>query len=263
MIFPWPLLRFKTKSSNIFYLFSGATMLLIKKLNYMLHFDEWSLGHVLCLYIVLSSQIYKIIFNQSYSDLVFVWWKSISRVNDILVFVVNTRVINRLFKCEGLLVNDLEFINPSKVKRSKHRRPRFSVVYFRSPFYQEGSLYEKLGWNQITHSLTPLCNMVERTLQKFCCWGFSRRRLQASVPKTPACKGRRLWLWAGDSGQRIRPPKLGFSPECANLCCPSGVFERTLRRLQGLCAREPETPGDTGDSESQSPETPRLVDPNG
>jgi hypothetical protein len=47
-------------------------------------------------------------------------WKSISRVNDILVFVVNTRVINRLFKCEGLLVNDSKFIDPSKVKRSKH-----------------------------------------------------------------------------------------------------------------------------------------------
>jgi hypothetical protein len=43
-------------------------------------------------------------------------WKSISRVNDILVFFVNTRVINRLFKCEGLLANDSEFINPSKWK---------------------------------------------------------------------------------------------------------------------------------------------------
>jgi hypothetical protein len=92
--------------------------------------------------------------------------KSISWVNDILVF-----------KCEGLLVNDSEFINPSKVKRSEHRRPRFSVVYFRSLYYQEGLLDEKMGWNQIIHSLTPLCNMVERTLQKSCCWGFSGRRL--------------------------------------------------------------------------------------
>jgi hypothetical protein len=68
-----------------------------------------------------------------------------SRVNDILVFVVNTRVINHLFKCEGLLVNDLKSIDPSKVKRSKLRRPRFLVVCFRSPYYQEGLLDEKLG----------------------------------------------------------------------------------------------------------------------
>jgi hypothetical protein len=36
-------------------------------------------------------------------------------------------------------------IDPSKVKRSKLRRPRFSIVYFRSPHYQEGLLDEKLG----------------------------------------------------------------------------------------------------------------------
>jgi hypothetical protein len=151
-------------------------------------------------------------------------WKSISRVNDILVFVVNTRVLNRLIKCEGLVVNDSEFINPSKVKRSKLQRPRFSVVYFRSPYYQEGLLDEKLVWNQILHSLTPLCNMVERTLQKSCLWRFSGRRLRALEPETPSCKGRRLWLWARDSGQRIWPPKLVFHPSGASLCCPSGVF---------------------------------------
>jgi hypothetical protein len=130
-------------------------------------------------------------------------WKSISQVNNFLVFVVNTRVINCLFKFEGLLVNDSEFINPSKVKRSKHRRPRFLVVYFRSPSCQGGLLNETLGWNLIILLTSPLCNLVERTLQKSCCWGFSGRRLRPSEPETPACKGRRLWLWAGDSGQRI------------------------------------------------------------
>jgi hypothetical protein len=173
-------------------------------------------------------------------------WKSISRVNDILVFVVNTWVINRLCKCEGLLVNDSEFINPSKVKRLKHQRPRFSVVYFRSPYYQEGLLDEKLGWNQIIHSLTPLCNMVERTLQKSCYWGFSGRRLWASEPETD----QRLWPWARDSGQRIRPPKIGFSPEWC----------RPLLPLRSLWKDSPETPRflrqGAGDSGPYRPETP-------
>jgi hypothetical protein len=183
-------------------------------------------------------------------------WKSISWVNDILVFVVNTRVINHLFKCEGLLVNDSKSIDPPKVKRSKHWRPRFLVVYFRSPYYQEGLLDEKLGWNQILHSLAPLCNMVARTLQKSCLWGFSKRRLRVSEPETPDCKGWRLWLWAGDSGQRIWPPKLIFHPSGASLCCPSGVFEKTLRRLRGFCTREPETPALTGRRLQVTPETP-------
>jgi hypothetical protein len=186
-------------------------------------------------------------------------WKSISQVNDILVFVVNTRVINCLFNCEGLLVNDSMFVDPSKVKRSKHRRPRFSVVYFRSPYYQEGLLDEKLGWNQILHYLTPLCNIVERTLQKSCCRGFSGRRLRVSEPETPACKGRRLWLWTRDFGQRIRPPKLVFHPSGASLCCPSRVFEKTLRRLRGLCTREPETPALTGQRLWVTPETPDSI----
>jgi hypothetical protein len=43
-------------------------------------------------------------------------WKSISRVNDILVFVINTRVINRLFKSEGLLVNARSLLTPQKWK---------------------------------------------------------------------------------------------------------------------------------------------------
>jgi hypothetical protein len=51
--------------------------------------------------------------------------------------------------------------------------------------------------------------------------------------ETPACKGQRLWLWAGDSGQRIRPPKFGFHPSGASLCCLSGVFEKTLRSSGG------------------------------
>jgi hypothetical protein len=182
--------------------------------------------------------------------------KSISWVNDILVFVVNTRVINRLFNCEGLLVNDSMFIDPSKVKRLKPRRPRFLVVYFRSPYYQEGLLDEKLGWNQILHYLTPLCNMVERSLQKSCLWGFSGRRLRVSEPETLACKGRRLWLWTRDSGQRIRPPKLGFHLSGASLYCPSGVFEKTLRRLWGFCTREPETPALTGQRLRVTLETP-------
>jgi hypothetical protein len=176
-------------------------------------------------------------------------WKSISRVNDILVFVVNTPVINRLFKCEGLLANDSEFINPSKVKRWKHWRPRFLVVYFRSPYYQGGLLDEKLGWNLIVLPTSPLCNLVKRTLEKSYCWGFSGRRLWASEPETPACKGRRLWLWAGDSNQRIRPPKLGFSPEWCKPLLP-------LRSLWKDC---PETLGflrqGAGDSGPYRPET--------
>jgi hypothetical protein len=147
-------------------------------------------------------------------------------------------------------------IDPSKVKRSKLRRPRFLVVYFRSPHYQEGLLDEKLGWNQIIHYLTPLCNMVERTLQKSSLWGFSGRRLRVSEPETPACKGRRLWLWTGDSGQRIRPPKLSFHPSGASLCCLPGVFEKGLRRLRGLCTREPENPAFTGRRLRVTLETP-------
>jgi hypothetical protein len=147
-------------------------------------------------------------------------------------------------------------IDPSRVKRSKLRKPRFSVVYFRSLFYQEGLLDEKLGWNQILHYLTPLCNMVERTLQKFCCRGFSGRRLRVSKPETPACKGRRLWLWTGESGQRIQPPKLSFHPSGASLCCLPGVFEKGLQRLRGLCTREPETPAFTARRLRVTPETP-------
>jgi hypothetical protein len=181
-----------------------------------------------------------------------------------LVFVVNTRVINRLFKCEGLLVNDSKSIDPSKVKRSKHRRPRFLVVYFRSPYYQEGLLDEKLGWNQILHSLTPLCNMVERTLQKSCLWGFSGRRLRVSEPETPACKGRRL---------RSKNPasQTRFLPEwCKPLLPVRSLWKdtpETPRLLhQGAGDSGPyrlETPGDTRDSGLQSPKTPGLVDPNG
>jgi hypothetical protein len=136
-------------------------------------------------------------------------------------------------------------IDPSKVKRSKLQRPRFSVVYFRSPHYQEGLLDEKLGWNQIIHSLTPLYNMVERTLQKSFLWGFSRWILRVLEPETPACKGRRLWHWTGDSGQRIWPPKLGFHLSGASLCCLPRVFEKGLQRLWGICTREPETPAFT------------------
>jgi hypothetical protein len=147
-------------------------------------------------------------------------------------------------------------IDPSKVKRSKLRRPRFLVVYFRSPHYQEGLLDEKLGWNQIIHYLTPLCNLVERTLQKSWLWGFSRRRLWVSEPETPACKGQRLWLWIGDSGQRIRPPKLGFSPKwCKPLLPPRSLWKRTPETPRSLHQGagdsglyRPETPGDTGDS---------------
>jgi hypothetical protein len=40
--------------------------------------------------------------------------ETISRVNDILVFVVNTQVINLLFKCEGLLVNARWLSAPQK-----------------------------------------------------------------------------------------------------------------------------------------------------
>jgi hypothetical protein len=134
------------------------------------------------------------------------------------------------------------FVDPSRVKRSKHRRPRFLVVYFRSLYYQGGLLDEKLGWNQILHYLTPISDMVERTLQKSCCRGFFGRRLWVSEPETLACKGRRLWLWTGDSGQRIRPPKLGFHPSGASLYCLSGVFEKGHRRLWGFCTMEPETP---------------------
>jgi hypothetical protein len=79
--------------------------------------------------------------------------------------------------------------------------------------------------------------MVERTLQKSYYWGFSGRRLRVSEPESPACKGRRLWLWTGDSGQRIRPPKLGFDPSGASLCCLPGVFEKGLRGLRGLCSK--------------------------
>jgi hypothetical protein len=146
--------------------------------------------------------------------------------------------------------------DPSKVKRSKHQRPRFSVVYFRSPHYQEGLLDEKLGWNQILHYPTPCCDMVERTQQKSCCWGFSGQKLRVSEPETPACKGRRLWLWTGDSGQRIWPPKLGFHPSGASLCCLPGVFEKGPQRLRGLCTREPETPAFTGQRLRVTPESP-------
>jgi hypothetical protein len=105
------------------------------------------------------------------------------------------------------------------------------------------------SWGEIkSYTLTPLCNMVERTLQKSCCWGFSGRRLRVSEPETLACKGRRLWLWTRDSGQRIRPPKLGFDPSCASLCCLPGVFEKGLRRLRGMCTK-------VRDSDPYKPET--------
>jgi hypothetical protein len=71
--------------------------------------------------------------------------------------------------------------------------------------------------------------------------------------ETPAYKGQRLWLQAGDSG---RPPKLVFHPSGASLCCPSRVFEKTLRRLRGFCTREPETPALTGWRLRVTPETP-------
>jgi hypothetical protein len=56
-------------------------------------------------------------------------------------------------------------------------------------------------------------------------------------------QSRRLWLWARDSGQRIRPPKLIFHPSGASLCCPSGdseVFVPKSQRLRSLQA------GDSG-----------------
>jgi hypothetical protein len=157
-------------------------------------------------------------------------------------------------------------IDPSKVKRSKLRRPRFSVVYFRSPHYQEGLLDENLAWNQIIHSLTPLCNMIERTLQKSCFWGFSGRRLRVSEPENLACKGRRLWLWTRDSGL---PNSVFTRVVQASVASPESLKKdsKTPRSLHQV-ARDsdlyrPESPGDTGDSGLQSPETPGLVDPNG
>jgi hypothetical protein len=133
------------------------------------------------------------------------------------------------------------FIDPSKVKRSKPRRPRFLVVYFRSPYYQEGLLDEKLGWNQILHYLTPLCNMVERSLQKSCLWGFSGRRLRVSEPETPACKGGDF-----DSGSETPAKESGL---------PKSVFTRVV---QASVARPESLKRHSGDSEVFAPGSQRL-----
>jgi hypothetical protein len=147
-------------------------------------------------------------------------------------------------------------IDPSKVKRSKHRRPRFLVVYFSSPHYQEAMK----RWGEIK-SYTTL-HPVVIWLRELCRnpavgdflggdSGLQSRRLRPARPEA-------LTL-----DRRLRPPKLGFHLSGASLCCLPRVFEKGLRRLRGLCTREPETPGDTGDSGLQSPETPGLVDPMG
>jgi hypothetical protein len=126
------------------------------------------------------------------------------------------------------------FVDPSKVKRSKHRRPRFLVVYFRSPYYQEGLLDEKLGWNQILHYLTPFCNMVERTLQKSCCRGFSGWRLRPAK--------------AGDFDSRPETPAKESG-------LPNSIFTRVV---QASVASPESLKRDSGDSEVFAPWSRRL-----
>jgi hypothetical protein len=158
-------------------------------------------------------------------------WKSISRVNDILVFVVNTRVINRLFKCEGLLVNARRLSAPQKWKDQSTEDLDFRLCNLGLHTIKRGCSMKSWGEIMLVLITSPLCNFLEIILQKSCCWRFSGRRLQPSEPETPACKGNRLWFWAGDFGQRIWPPKLVFHPSGASLWSHSGVSEETGWRL--------------------------------
>jgi hypothetical protein len=129
------------------------------------------------------------------------------------------------------------FVDPSKWKDRSFEDLDFRLCILGLRTIKRGCSMK--SWGEIkSYTLTPLWNMVERTLQKSWCWGFSGRRLRVSEPETPACKGRRLWLWTGDSGQRIQPPKLGFDPSGASLCC-----------LRGICTK-------AGDSNPYRPETP-------
>jgi hypothetical protein len=146
------------------------------------------------------------------------------------------------------------------VKRSKCQRHTFLVVYFWSPYYQERLLDEKLGWNHFgTNYLSPLCNVLEWTLKNYCCLKFSGQRLWHSRSEAPSLSGRRLWSWARDSGQRVRPPQLDFWLSGACLYCRSRVSRDPVRRLRCCAPRGPETLALTGQRFQVAPETSTLT----
>jgi hypothetical protein len=114
----------------------------------------------------------------------------------------------------------------------------------------------------------PFCNLLERTLQKSCCWRFSRWRLWPSEPETLAFK-------AGDSDPEMETPAgesglpiLFFTQVVqASVACPESL--RSPTRNSKSCHIEagdsspyrPETPGGTRDSGPYRPKTSRLVNP--
>jgi hypothetical protein len=183
-------------------------------------------------------------------------WKSISQVNDILVFVIHTRVINRMFKCEGLLVNDSEFIDPSKVKRSKHRRPRFLVVYFRSLYYQEGFLDKKLGWNQILHILHPFAIWLRDLCRNPAFGDFLCRDFGPQSRRLRPVKARDFDFGSETPAKESGLPNLFFTRVVQASVAPpeslkkdSGVSEVFAPGSRVSGPYRPKTPGDTGDFE--------------
>jgi hypothetical protein len=155
-------------------------------------------------------------------------------------------------------------IDPSKVKRSKLRRPRFLVVYFRSPHYQEGLLDEIKSYT---------------ILHPFAIW-------LRGLCRNPAFGD----FMGGDSGsqsRRLRPPKAGdFDSRPETLAKESGLPKSVFTRMvQASVASLESLKKDSGDSEvfapgsrrlrplqagdsgwhrrlrTPSPETPGLVDP--
>jgi hypothetical protein len=179
-------------------------------------------------------------------------WKSIFRVNDILVFVVNTRVINRLFKCEGLLVNARRLSAPQKWKDWSNEDLDFRLCNLGLRTIKRGCSMK--SWGEIIlgrNTYTPLQFVGENSPEILL--------LEIFWAETPTWKGQRLWFC-----ERNRPPKLVFHPSGARLWSRSGVSKETSRRLRvfapasqrlrSLQARE---------SNPYSLETPQLVDPNG
>jgi hypothetical protein len=133
------------------------------------------------------------------------------------------------------------FVDPSKVKRSKHRRPRFSVVYFRSRTIKRGCSMK--SWGEI-NSYTIL-HPFARWLRELC--------------RNPAVRD----FLGGDSGsqsRRLRPVKAGdfdSGPEtpAKESGLPNSVFTRVV---QASVAPLESLKRHSGDSKVFAPGSQRL-----
>jgi hypothetical protein len=188
-------------------------------------------------------------------------WKSISRVNDILVFVVNTRVINHLFRCEGLLVNARRLSAPQKWKYWSNEDLDFRLCNLGLYTIKRGCSMK--SWGEIIlvlNTYTPLQFVGENSAEIFMLEIFWAETLALRTEDSGLKRPETLIL-----NQRLRPKNLAsqtqFSPEwCKPLDSARSLWGDRPETLS-ICTWEPETPVLTGWRLWVAPETLAHTDP--